>query len=221
MGSAKKLWSFWFFIIALGAIGIGIAIYAYRLKFGGELSSEASDWSAFGSYAGGVFGPFISFLTLLAVLKTVYLQRELLDNQAAEFIKLDAHQQLAAKKQDQQLEMAKSELELTKAQAYLSTQLQFIETLKEHYRREADGLSEAIKLILEKGGYNINSQEVAEPILKNKKDAEQKMSDLIGLSLELSILDFSTVLEIRKACSVKILKIMYGEEYLNAKGIVS
>ena len=221
MKSAKRFWSFWFFIVALCAIGVTAAIFVYRLKFGGAFSSEASDWSAFGSYAGGIFGPFISFLTLLAVLKTVYLQRELLDNQAAEFIKLDAHQQSAAKKQDLQLEMAKSELELTKAQAYLSTQLQFIEALKDYYRREADGLSEAIKLILDKGGYNAKSQEIAEPILKNKKAAEQKMSDLIGLSLELSMLDFSTVTEIRKACSVKILKIMYGDEYLAAKGIVS
>jgi hypothetical protein len=221
MDSAKRLWSFWFFIVALCALGICIAIYAYRLKFGGGLSSEASDWSAFGSYSGGVFGPLILFLTLLAVLKTVYLQRELLDNQVAEFIKLDAHQQWAAKKQDLQLEMAKSELELTKAQAYLSTQLQFIETLRDHYRREADGLSEAIKLILDNGGYNNKRQELAEPILANKQEAEQKMSELVGLSLELSMLDFSTVTEIRKACSVKLLKIMYGDEYLKAKGLIA
>lgn len=88
---SEKLLSFWLFILTLGAAGVGVAIYVYRLKFGGGLSAEAANWSTFGSYVGGVFGPLFSFLTLLAVLKTVYLQRELLSNQVKEFVKLDDH----------------------------------------------------------------------------------------------------------------------------------
>jgi hypothetical protein len=205
-----KLRSFWFFIVGLAAIGVGTAIYAYRLSFGGGLSSEVADWSAFGSYAGGVFGPLISFLTLLAVLKTVYLQRELLDNQSAEFIKLDANQKASAEKQDAQLVIAKEELDLARAQAYLTTQLQLVETLIEHYRREADGLGDALKMIVDEVGYSGKTIEATKEPLEKKHVAEQKIADLIALSLELSVFEYSSVEEIRKTAGVKILKVMYG-----------
>jgi hypothetical protein len=207
--SLKSIWSFWFLIVAMAFAALFIALYIYRLKFGGEFSPEASDWSAFGGYMGGVLGPLVSFLTLLAVLKTVYLQRELLDAQAAEFIKLDGHQELAASKQDEQLSLARAELEISRAQAYLATQLELLETLRAHFRREADGMGEAVIKILERDGFKAMHEKIAEEPLKKKEVAEQKIADLIGLSLELSVLRYSTVEEIAKVSGPKMLSIIY------------
>lgn len=81
-----------FFVIASARI--------YTQVFDGALSHEPNSWSAFGSFFGGLFGPLISFLTLLAILKTIQLQRELLDTQRAEF---EAMQGLQARTLESQL----------------------------------------------------------------------------------------------------------------------
>ncbi|MDD2054222.1 hypothetical protein NPS46_16860 [Pseudomonas putida] len=73
-------------ILALIAvIACAIAVCMYALNIGGSLSSKSSDWSDFGGYIGGVLGPLISFLTLLAILITIRLQRKMLLLQEKEF----------------------------------------------------------------------------------------------------------------------------------------
>lgn len=66
-----------------------VAILEYRSVFGSQLSSISADWSNFGSYIGGVFGPLISFITLIAVMLTVVLQKRLLDEQSAQFVEMN------------------------------------------------------------------------------------------------------------------------------------
>ncbi|MGF0241214.1 hypothetical protein ACQR3P_18355 [Rhodococcus sp. IEGM1300] len=205
----KKIWSFWFLIVSTAIAALMVAIYYYRLTFGGGFSPEAGDWSAFGGYIGGVFGPLVSFLTLLAVLKTVYLQRELLDAQAGEFIKLEQHQKLATFKLDEQIAIAKSELEVSKVQAYLSTQLELLETLRDHFRREADGMGQAAIRLLEIDNFRATHSKLAEEPLMKKEAAEKKISDLIALSLELSVKTYDTVDEIIKVSGPKMLEIIY------------
>lgn len=205
----EKIWSFWFLIVATAIAALVVTIYYYRLTFGGGLSPDASDWSAFGGYIGGVFGPLVSFLTLLAVLKTVYLQRELLDAQANEFLKLDRHQKEASCKLDEQISIAKSELEISKAQAFLSTQLELLETLRDHFRREADSMGEAALKILEHEGFSSQHAKLAEEPIQKKEIAEQKIADLISLSLKLSVMRYSSVEEISKVSGPEMLEIIY------------
>lgn len=201
--------SLWFLTIALGIASLAVAIYTYRLKFGGDLSTDPAKWSAFGGYIGGIFGPLVSFLTLIAVLRTVYLQRALLKSQMAEFSKMDSHQITAASKQDAQIALAKSEADSAKLQAYVSNQLQLLETLRSHFRREADGMGVAATKILEISGRETKSLAAAEEPLKKKEIAEQKVADLLALSLELSTLDFETIEDVRKAISPKLISITY------------
>jgi len=210
--SSDKIAGYWAFIVFVAVCGVVLTVLAYRMKFNGGFSSTSADWSSFGSYVGGVLGPLISFLTLLAVIKTVALQRELLDSQRTEFAKMDAHQQAASTAQHQQLLAAKAELDATRAQAYLATQLQFLETLRAHYKREADGLADVITRLIDTNGFNAAAQIAAEEPLSKKQIAEQKIADLIGLSLELTLKEFSTITEIKKACAPKLLKIMYGDQ---------
>lgn len=208
----RSIFSFWFLLVCIVFVSAIFASYYYWTVFGSQLSPNSSDWSAFGSYFGGVFGPLISFCTLLAVLKTVYLQRELLDVQAGEFLKLEKHQILALSKQEEQIGIAKSELEISKAQAYLSTQLELLETLRDHFRREADGMGYAAIKILENEGFSAQRQKLAEEPIRKKEIAEQKVADLIALSLELSVLRYTTVDEISKVSGPKMLNIIYREE---------
>lgn len=63
----------------------GLSVFYYRDTFSGGFSTNAQDWSAFGGYVGGLFGPLVSFVALLAVLKTIELQKELLETQRREF----------------------------------------------------------------------------------------------------------------------------------------
>ncbi|MEW5543558.1 hypothetical protein [Pseudomonas soli] len=210
--SSNKISGFWAFIVFVAVCCGALTVLVYRIKFNGGLSSMSADWSSFGSYVGGVLGPIVSFLTLLAVIKTVALQRELLDSQRTEFAKMDVHQQAASTAQHQQLLAAKAELDATRAQAYLATQLQFLETLRAHYKREADGLGDVIVRLIDTNGFNAAAQIAAEEPLSKKQIAEQKIADLIGLSLELTLKEYSTIEEIKKACAPKLLKIMYGDQ---------
>lgn len=210
----KVITSFWFVVVTVALLGAVTAICLYRLRFGGGLSATSADWSAFGSYVGGVLGPLVSFLTLIAVIRTVYLQRELLDNQSSEFSKMEKHQEQAATSQAEQLALAKEELERTRAQMYLSTQLQFLETLRDHYRREADGLADVVMQLMKASNFSAATQVAAEEPIKKKQVAEQKIADLVGLSLQLSVLEYSSVESIKKECAPKILKIMYGDSIL-------
>lgn len=71
-------------IILLFAIGgvlvLACVVAAYPLLggFGHAFSPNSVEWANFGSYFGGVAGPMLSFLALMAVVWTVHLQYDLL-----------------------------------------------------------------------------------------------------------------------------------------------
>ena len=120
------------------------ASYYYWETFGSQRSSNSSDWSAFGSYFGGVFGPLISFCTLLAVLKTVYLQRELLDEQKDEFRAMNSMQSKSIAAQLEQLNLAKVESLQSEVQSYQTSQINLIELFIERQVRIVSNLEEQI-----------------------------------------------------------------------------
>jgi len=66
--------------IALGSLVLLITIAAYPLlgHFGPGFATNSSEWANFGNYLGGVAGPLLSFLALVAVVWTVRLQYDLL-----------------------------------------------------------------------------------------------------------------------------------------------
>lgn len=113
-------------LVAVVVIALWLSIYLYRLSFGGELSVSPDKWSAFGTYIGGLFGPLISFLTLLAILKTIGLQKELLDTQRYEF---EAMQRLQAKTLDSQLAQIKRANAEADRRVIEETRLNILKTL--------------------------------------------------------------------------------------------
>ncbi|MFV0926516.1 hypothetical protein [Pseudomonas palmensis] len=90
----------------------GLSIFFYRDTFSGDFSTNAQDWSAFGSYVGGLFGPLVSFVALLAVLKTIELQKELLETQRREFKVMQDLQYKTFDSQQDQIDDAKKKSRL-------------------------------------------------------------------------------------------------------------
>ncbi len=60
---------------------IVVALLFYFCSVGGHLSSEPSAWGAFGAYFGGVVAPAISFLSVIALVTSIRLQRNALEMQ--------------------------------------------------------------------------------------------------------------------------------------------
>jgi hypothetical protein len=55
-----------------------IAAYSFLGDFGRTFSPNSVDWANFGNYLGGVAGPLLSFLALMAVAWTIRLQYDLM-----------------------------------------------------------------------------------------------------------------------------------------------
>jgi hypothetical protein len=65
-----------FVATALAISIVSVACYFYFDQFSGDFSSKSSDWGNFGSYIGGAVGAIFASLSFLALLYTVFLQRE-------------------------------------------------------------------------------------------------------------------------------------------------
>lgn len=73
--------------IVFWAAGIGVlisitVIVSYVITFGSQgLSSEQGKWAEFGEFVGGTIGPVIGFMTIVALISTLVVQRQqLLDS---------------------------------------------------------------------------------------------------------------------------------------------
>lgn len=106
-----------------------VVIFLYRWKIGDTFSTVANDWSIFGAYVGGVLGPLISFLTLIAILITITLQRRLLLLQEKEFSALYKLQVETFNSQRQQASDISSEAERSRQADTKSAFLKSIERL--------------------------------------------------------------------------------------------
>ncbi|ROL64578.1 hypothetical protein BHU25_22115 [Pseudomonas vranovensis] len=193
-------------LVGVVILGMIVAVLFYRYQFDGALAAKSEEWSNFGSYMGGVVGPLVSLVTLFAVLKTVYMQRELLDTQKAEFKELMA-------KQDEQLIHAKSEANRARVQAYQATLLNVLERFTAEFRYDAtEQLAAAEKVTAD--GRSILESVVAEGNYKqHADDSRKKVAAFTLLALELSVHEFESVEEIQAKFTPQMLKIMYPDEY--------
>jgi hypothetical protein len=57
-----------------------IALYFVQ---GGAVPNNPDDWAKFGTYVGGLDGPLLSFLALIAVVRTLHVQRAMLEVEQA------------------------------------------------------------------------------------------------------------------------------------------
>lgn len=79
-------------VIVLIIFAISQVVIYYFSTFG-ELGDQKSDWGTFGDFIGGTLNPLLSFISFMALLYTIFIQREQLNSQKKQFeqsIKLSA-----------------------------------------------------------------------------------------------------------------------------------
>lgn len=187
-------------VIVVVFVMVGTVVL-YRYKFDGGLSGLSIEWSNFGGFIGGIFGPLISLVTLFAVLKTVYMQRELLDAQQHEF-------KLLMIKQDEEIELARSEANRAKAQAYQTALLNVIANFTSELRIESNENLDAAREA-RAGSDSILGGVYTEHSYKTKADVLRKKIAALGvLALTLSINEFNNIDEIQSKFVAEMLEIL-------------
>lgn len=82
--------------IVLLAICVLVGTVGAYVWFGGfshSFSSNSADWANFGNYFGGVAGPLLTFITIIALAITILIQRNQLENERRKSL-LDQHLRL-------------------------------------------------------------------------------------------------------------------------------
>lgn len=64
---------------ALAGALVLVATIAVYFGYGGRPPGSAEQWADFGTYVGGIAGPLLSFVALIAVARTMHLQRAALE----------------------------------------------------------------------------------------------------------------------------------------------
>ncbi|MBK8814939.1 MAG: hypothetical protein IPN42_05260 [Methylococcaceae bacterium] len=67
-------------ILVIASVLVVSVFMFYFLKFHYKLSSSNTDWGTFGDFIGGTLNPILSFLGLIALLLTIYLQSKELES---------------------------------------------------------------------------------------------------------------------------------------------
>lgn len=202
--------SFLLYSVAGVVIAIIIAVCLYRSKFGGELAAASAEWSNFGGYIGGIFGPLVSFVTLLAVLKTVFMQRELLDAQKSEFELMNALQQQTFDSQLNQMTKAASDARILQVSAAQDTAIKVVDQHISIYERVWDRHNDSAYRFRDDEAQRSplpDDQEFLDDILLHRNEARIAIDMLVQLSIELAVTDFRTPHLVRKSLALGLDKI--------------
>lgn len=162
-GNKKRSFD-WFslLLVTVLLVSVAVALFYYRKAFGSGLSSAADNWSAFGSFIGGIFGPLISFLTLLAILKTIGLQKELLETQRSEFEAMQNLQTRTLESQLEQIERSNFEQERRLVEEARLNLLKILENYSAGLQKECDTRRQGINILLQWSmeGRNVDPEKI-------------------------------------------------------------
>ncbi|WP_434771827.1 hypothetical protein [Pseudomonas entomophila] len=212
MSYRKYVLNFWFPVIAFVLMFFLLVFGVYRSKFGGDLSSVSGDWSNFGGYMGGLLGPVVSFFTLLAVLRTVHLQKDLLQAQKAEFATLNKLQGDTFESQSEQLRLAKIDSDRSSLLAYQTTQLRLIEMYIEHQDSVADRCEQQIQQAIISNNLSFIMSGAIDGLNKKKAAALNAANSLRVLALEISINQYDRIDQIQMVMGPRLMKILGLEQ---------
>ncbi|WP_122510189.1 hypothetical protein [Pseudomonas viridiflava] len=201
-----------FLLVMVVAVGFAmvVAVCLYRFQFGGDFAESSDKWSDFGGYVGGIFGPLVSFVTLLAVLKTVYMQRELLDAQKSEFEHMNALQQQTFESQLNQMTNAASDARVLQVSAAQDTAIKVVDQHISIYERVWDRHNESAYRFRDDEAQRSplpDDQEFLDDILSHRNEARIAIDMLVQLSIELAVGDFRTPHLVRKSLALGLDKI--------------
>ena len=177
-----------------GLIGIALllvmCVSAYLSIFNNGLAAAPDNWSAFGAFFGGVFGPAVSLVTLFAIQITIDIQRELLLSQKREFDLIRVQQSLAHQVQVEQADFSK-------LSEYKSHQLQLLDQQINMFERMLDRYETEGQRIFELGRQSgVPRTEKLAVLDRNINEVDAQVGRLIQLSVEVSLAEFKSIQEI-------------------------
>lgn len=191
----------WFSVslVAVVLVSVVVSLLVYKSVFGAGLSSKADTWSAFGSYIGGLFGPLISFLTLLAILKTIGLQKELLDTQRHEFDAMQRLQVETLASQLAQIERSNAEADRRLIEENRLNVLRTLENLTEGLQREYETKQRGFETVAQWmiDGKSVLDREKMTKLRGRLSNYESHLAALNILYSELCFNDFKDVASIK------------------------
>ncbi|WP_150741451.1 hypothetical protein [Pseudomonas fluorescens] len=177
-----------------------VFVAVYLSVFNNGLSNTPDNWSAFGSFFGGVFGPVISLVTLVAILKTIELQRGMLSTQRKEF---DALSKLQRQSNGLQVKQAG----FSELSDYKSHQLQLLDQQITMFERMHDRYSKEIEQVKSSEDFlNLNLSYLQE-LTNSLHETDKAASDLARLSIDISLARFESVEELRTQLSSRLSNI--------------
>jgi uncharacterized membrane protein len=171
--------------------------FVYLSVFNNGLSKAPDNWSAFGSFFGGVFGPIVSLVTLVAILVTIELQKKLLSTQATEFESLSDLQRLSIQAQIDQANFSKLSDYKSHQLQLLEQLLNMFEKMQDRYNQEADRVSKASEFFNSRQNHLIHMDAAI-------KDMENVAADLIQLSMEVSLGQFQSIDQLKEFVSRRL-----------------
>ena len=185
-------------IVGVSLLGVVfvVSVGLYVKTFNGGLSSQSNDWSALGSFFGGVFGPAISIVTLIALLKTLKLQHHTLISQKADSERVISLQKESYDAQAEQLLLAKAELNSAKVADFKNSIIRVFEQRITYFQyAQADALNRinALSALGETPDVIEAMQKIAESTVSFKKELEK----LLKASLQLSFKEFDSIQEVK------------------------
>ena len=171
--------------IALLSLGVFVVVVAsfYFSIFNNGISKSSDNWSNFGTFVGGLIGPAISLVTLIALLRTIDLQLD----QSAHFVEDGRSARLS--------EFKASQLRL------LDQQILMYERMIDRYDTDVVRISEYMRRSGSARTEDLNKAH------QNLATAEREIKDLIQLSVEVSLMDFDTVDELREKVKSGLLTV--------------
>jgi hypothetical protein len=168
--------------LSIGLFGLAafvlVVVGFYVSIFNTGLSHKSDSWSDAGSFFGGLIGPGISLITLIALLRTIDLQLE----QSAHFVADGVSARLAEYKTTQ-LQM-------------LDQQILMFERMLDRYDLEGERIFNLPRV---EGSTRVADLKQAD---KNIQETDEQVGRLIKLSVEISLSEFQSIEQLR----VKIKK---------------
>lgn len=201
-------WVLYLSILGL-IIGLGVALFVYKVTFPGDLSTKLADWSSVGSFFGGIFAPAVSFVTLVAIIITIRLQKIFLETQVSEFSKIHELQDKTLKSQEEQLLCAKVSSEHEKVNNYKQTLLNVIAQKIDLHQKIIDRCASSSEYMLEKkmAQPKIDLGTKLEETLDQKEEYEKKLNQIVSLSVLIATSKYESVNELDKAFAEGFLKV--------------
>lgn len=193
------------------ALFISGMFYFWIFRYG--LSHNPDNWSAFGSFFGGIFGPLISAVTLVAILKTISLQRETMDAQREEYLKLKDQQLAAFLEQQAQTELARKALASSRVADYRSGIIQMLEQQCNYQQNAANGYSSRINTTLSMLGplsdledtpENLKAVNDLSVVAANLGESERSAREISRLSMRLALKEFESVSELKAYIELEV-----------------